>query len=71
MTEERTQAGVTIFAVDDRVRVKNYDKNTKGTIDGQSGTVKWAKHQNNLQVELDSGKIIECCCWKLDHILTY
>jgi len=71
MKNDRLQAGVIIFAVDDRIKVKNYDHNTRGSIDGQNGTVKWAEHQNNLQVELDSGKIIDCNCWQLDHILTY
>ena len=71
MKNERKQSGVTIFAVGDRVKFKNYDKKTGDGMDGQTGTVYRADHQNNLQVELDSGKIIECNCFQLDHLLTY
>lgn len=71
MTKERMQSGVVIFAVEDRVKVKNYDRKAGDGVDSQTGTVKWAGHQNNLQVELDTGKMIECNCWQLDHILTY
>ena len=73
MKNTRTQFGIIIFAVGDRVKIKNYDRKTKiiTGIDGQTGIVKWAKYQNNLQVELDAGSVIDCSCWQLDHILTY
>ena len=71
MKNTRKKSGVTIYAVDDRVRVKSFDRKSDGLIDGQTGTVKWAKYQNNLQVELDAGSVIDCSCWQLDHILTY
>jgi len=71
MNKERVQSGVIIFDVDDRVKVKNYDRKTGDGVDNQNGIVRQAEHQNNLQVELDTGKIIDCSCWQLDHILMY